>query len=52
MTRLARQWFDRASAADALTCTQSDIDYLIMEDQLRYAVPVSAALEEGVASWL
>lgn len=47
MTRLARQWFDRASAADALTCTQSDIDYLIMEDQLRYAVPVSAALEEG-----
>lgn len=45
MARPTRQWFDRASAADALACTQSDIDYLIIEDQLRYAVPVSAALE-------
>ena len=47
MARPARQWFDRVSAADALACTQSDIDYLIMEDQLRYAVPVSAALQAG-----
>lgn len=45
MARPTRQWFDRASAADALACTQSDIDYLIIEDQLRYAVPLSAVLE-------
>lgn len=45
MIELEREWFDKASAAAKLNCSEADIDYLVLEDRLRYAVPVSDALE-------